>query len=490
LSDAARHRTFLLPFLFAIGALAAISVCGCGVPVAPGYKIQKESLTIHFISGNPPHLAIRADYRLANIGNSPLHFIPVELPGEKDFGFANLGAQIDGKDVAPQHNPHEDAEDWRIPLSTPWRQKEKINLALSYDLAASAPTDPRIFVAANTFYLNDSGWFPAFMGFKAFLSPSVTRPHSIDVSAVVPSHFLVTASGQLRGEKKHAGEIEHRFRIGKSDFNPYVLAGQYQQQIVSTAGVTVAIWTFKPIPADQAQKTAAQIAATGKFYVQNFGPLPSSVKAIYDIQPSEKVSAENLDWGRLLPGVVYDWTLDPSNSLGADLNSFISGVTGRMQLGNTWFGHMIVADPEAWILGGGLSEYAWDILDEGKTASSRADAVHSILAAYDDERSKAVEKSIISLTSAGSQDQLQIGGDKMQLFFFALEDKCGQQNVTHAIAHMVYALRGGEYGYPEFRSALEQQCHQDLAEFFRTWLAKPGIPPDFRARYDQSGGVK
>ncbi len=80
--------------------------------------------------------------------------------------------------------------------------------------------------------------------------------------------------------------------------------------------------------------------------------------------------------------------------------------------------------------------------------------------------------------------------DKSLLLLFALEDKCGAENVRHAISDMVYALRGQEYGYSDFRAALEQQCHQDLADFFRSWLAQPGIPPDFRARYESAGAGK
>jgi hypothetical protein len=461
------------------------------MPVAPGYKVQRETLSVHLVSGAPPHLAIRAQYELANVGNVPLDFIGVTLPGEKEFGRANLRAEIDGKEITPQHNPHETADDWRIPLPAPWRQKDKRNLSLSYDLASQPASDPRIVVAANTFYLNDSGWFPGLMGFKVFLSPAVVRPNPTLLTVIVPADFRVTASGQPSGTKNQSGEIEHRFRIRKADFGPYVLAGHYNEQRVSTADGTVVFWASKAIPVAQAQQTAAQIAAAEKFYVHSFGAMPQSMKEICDIQPPEKVSAENLNWGRLLPGVVYDWTLDPSNFLGADLNSFISGVTGPIELGNTWFGHTIVARPEAWILGDGLSEYAWNILDEsGKSATSRADAVHSILADYDAERPKAVEKPIISLASSDPEDQLQIGGDKMGLFFFALEDKCGAENVRRAVADMVYALRGEEYGYSDFRAAVEYRCHQNLADFFHAWLAQPGIPPDFRARYESAGANK
>lgn len=483
-----------------ISCLSAIVISGCATPLAPGYKIQKETLSVHFIPGNPPHLAIRADYILANIGNSPLHFIGVELPSEKDFGLANFGAKIDSKDVAPQHNPHEAAEDWRIPLAASWQQKQKISLTISYDLAASTASDPRIFVTTNMFYLNDSGWFPALMGFKVFLSPSVTRPNPTDLSVVVPAGFRVTASGQLRATKKQSAETEYRFLIRNGDFNPYVLAGQYSEQRVSTDGVTVAIWTFNPIPADQAQKTSAQIAAAANFYAKNFGPLPRSMKTIYDVKPAEREKEDltsQLERSHWLPGVVYGPTLDflgagkaldGGDTLGIDFDDYISKFGDSVELPATWFEHMIVARPEAWLLPGALSVHASEALHG--TGESRSERIADFLSEYDRDRAEAVERPTIALTDSDPQDRLQIGYVKMQLFLFALEDKCGQQNLTHAIHDMVYALRGEEYGYNDFRASVEQQCHQDLGGFFRTWLNQPGIPPDFRARYGNSSGPK
>jgi aminopeptidase N len=55
---------------------------------------------------------------------------------------------------------------------------------------------------------------------------------------------------------------------------------------------------------------------------------------------------------------------------------------------------------------------------------------------------------------------------------------------------MVYALRGQQYDYSDFRAALEQECHQNLSNFFDVWLRQKGIPDDFRARYENASGAK
>lgn len=454
------------------------------MPLAPGYKIQKETLSVRFVPGNPPHLTIRADYLLANIGNAPLHFIGVELPGEKEFARANLLAKVNSQEVAPQHNPHEAADDWRVPFAASWQQKQKIYLTLSYDLAASAAADPRIFVATNMFYLNDSGWFPALMGFKALLSPSVTRPNPTDLSVTVPANFRVTASGQLRGTKKQNTETQYRFRIRKMDFDPYVLAGQYDEQRVSS-GSSV-FWFTKALPS--LQQSAADLARTFRFYTRLFGPLPRDNATIYVVPPTSSVqSPSNANIFDLPPTVVFT-----SDSSGASQSAVaFPSAEDKTILAGTWFFHVVSPRPEAWLLADGLSLYAADLNQQQQTASvSRAAQISSTLGSFDRATKEAVEKPIISLSPADPTTQRRISQNKIILFLFALEDKCGQQNVTHAIHDMVYALRGEEYGYSDFRAALEQQCHQDLGGFFRTWLAQSGIPPDFRARYENADAQK
>jgi len=483
------------------------------VPLAPGYQIEKQSITVRFVPGNPPHLAIRAQYRLANVGTTPLDFIEIGLPSQKGFGRDDLRAKIDEREIQPQResNPapqspgNESALSetvptvWRIPFGSQWSRRRRRSLLIEYDLAAQAASDPRIRVDANVFYLNDSGWFPDLLSPKALFSKVAVRPDPSDLIVDVPTDFVATASGEPRGTHTTRNETELRFRLRKDDFDPYIVAGQYQQQRVTTSDRAVVIWTLKPIPAAQAQQTGTQIAAAAKFYEQTFGSLPQSTMAIYDIVLPEDTAityttpeaAVEAAEGALVPGVVYDWVLTPGKSFWNRFASGLLGAVGPMELGYTWFGHMIVPRPNAWILRYALIGYASDVQgEEAKTGSSRDDEIVSNLKDYDDERAKAVEKPIAFLTTGDPEDQQRIGGDKSILFLFALEDKCGRENVEHAIAHMVYALRGQEYGYTDLRAALEQECHQDLSSTFAAWLDQKGISADFRARYQNGNQGK
>ena len=70
------------------------------------------------------------------------------------------------------------------------------------------------------------------------------------------------------------------------------------------------------------------------------------------------------------------------------------------------------------------------------------------------------------------------------MFFVALEDRYGKENVRRALAHLVRSLRGSRFGFAELRSALELETQQNLGDFFRLWLDQTGIPPEVRARYE------
>lgn len=455
------------------------------MPLAPGYQIKEEALSVHFISGDSPHLAVQVEYTLANTGSTPLHFIDVALPSSAGFGSANFVARINGSEVRLPP-PSSANSQTRIPLPFAWRQKQKIALALSYDLAAAPPADPRILVSSKMFLLNDSGWFPALLPFKAFLSPKISRPNRIDCSIFVPAGFRVTASGQPRGAKKQNGELEYRFRIGKKDFNPYVLAGEYNEQRVSASNHTVVFWTFTSALPAQILQTAAQIARARDFFSRTFGALPKAAKQIYDVE----IPAGNSPSGGNSPLIAPPAAIIVSSSDShSNSQSFVTNTASNSaaaQLAATWFNHVIRPRPEAWTLGLALAAYASAQFANANN-TSRRDRIASTLADYGRTGARAVEKPALSLTQSDPAAQQQLAADKLALFFGALEDKCGQQNLSHAISDMVYALRGENYGYNDFRAALEDRCHQDLAGFFREWLAQPGIPPDFRARYGNSG---
>jgi len=52
-----------------------------------------------------------------------------------------------------------------------------------------------------------------------------------------------------------------------------------------------------------------------------------------------------------------------------------------------------------------------------------------------------------------------------------------------AISHMLYARRERGFALNDLIAAFEQETHQNVAEFVRLWMKRPGVPEEFRTRY-------
>ena len=495
--------TFSSTRRFCGGALiiaAFVCLSSCAVPLAPGYQIEKQSITVRFVPGSPPHLAIRAQYRLANVGTTPLDSIELALPDEKGFGVANLRVRVDGREVTPQREPGQTSapaegetavsemwlETWRIPFASHWSRRAHKNLVLEYDLAATPATDPRISIASNAFYLNDSGWFPDPLSAKALFAKDVVRPDPSDLIVDVPANFVATASGESRGTHKTDNDTEFRFRLRKDDFDPFVAAGAYQQQRIPASGATVLFWTLQAFPSAILEQTATSLAPTDTFLTSSFGavrPANESLLVLQSPAPPDSTQ-ESFDTRPVtLPGIIL---FSPSDfSRNASTGTASAMLEKRLAL--SWFQHVITPRPEAWLLGNSLAPFGVVLANEKSGASAaQDDLIHQRLARFDQLGNEAAEKPIAFVTSNDSAQQREMAEAKSMLFLFALEHRCGRKNVEHALAHMVYALRGQEYGYTDFRAALEQECHQDLSSVFAAWLDQKGIPADFRARYENA----
>jgi aminopeptidase N len=67
-----------------------------------------------------------------------------------------------------------------------------------------------------------------------------------------------------------------------------------------------------------------------------------------------------------------------------------------------------------------------------------------------------------------------------------LQDRYGEDAFDKALTRMLDARRGGGFNLDDLIAAFEQQVHQNVAEFVRHWMKRPGVPEDFRARYESA----
>lgn len=479
----------------ALAALALVWLAGCAVPLAPGYEVQKQSLSVHYIAGSPAHLAVRADFQLRNVGNSELNMIDVALPDEAHFGLRNLRVQLEGRAVSLQPGSPADVERedegppggiWRIPFDPPWPRRQKRALVIEYDLAPALPGDADVAVGDESFHLRALDWFPELQAPKKLFAHDVVRPDSVPVNIFVPADFLVASTGISAGVRKQVGEAESQFALHKFDLDPFVVAGRYREEQINASGETIFFWTFGVLPSDAARAAGARIAATVKTYETDFGSIAQKPVPIRLVETPAQLRARSPNGegpaGRAFPGGVL--LNRAAIALGVDSDEFLA--IAEHELAHTWLGEQVELRPEAEIgMGEGFAEYAPIVAAEAREGeAARRQAVARWLQRYDQARPHAVEKTLWAITKEDPWEQRRIAFAKGTLFFIALEDECGETGARRGIAHLVSALRGEQAGFEDLRSALELETGKDLAAFFRVWLGEKGIPTEFRNRYE------
>ena len=78
---------------------------------------------------------------------------------------------------------------------------------------------------------------------------------------------------------------------------------------------------------------------------------------------------------------------------------------------------------------------------------------------------------------------------KSFLFFFGLQDRYGRDTFRRAIDHMLSARQGRGFNLNDLIAAFEEETHQNVAEFERSWMKHPGVPEEFRARYEDASAA-
>jgi hypothetical protein len=160
-------------------------------------------------------------------------------------------------------------------------------------------------------------------------------------------------------------------------------------------------------------------------------------------------------------------------------------------LAGNWFGVRVYSSNSNVGMTEGLSDYAVIIIDEARRGdSARSSRILKFLDEYDSACKGAVEKPLVVVTMHDPVEQRRIALAKAPLFFIALEDTYGEAAVRKGLAQVVSLLRGQEVGYQDIRAAIENVTNKDLAPIFRTWLYKPGIPAEFREKYQSAGAGK
>ncbi len=455
---------------------------------------------------------MRAWYQIRNTGTQPIAEIRYRLPYE--YRIENLRVETGGEKIGSQSIAGTEAE-FSSHLVPPWNVKDRKEIVLTYDFKISGPGIPGFEAGPQFFFLPSGEWYPILDPPAGSLSEGGKPPDKWDLVINIPQGYLVHASGTQRkpdhGESRNKAGPSYRFEQKlDTDFDPFVVAGPYVEQQARSGSETVFVWLAKPLPEASVRGFGERFGEEAAYFRVEFGLKPVTKGQVWIIGCDGVPPGENDPPGRIMlsgtnehrgfnencmafpQGVIGSMTMD--NPAAMDFfvaplkvdpsGLFVPNASMDVQLAETWFPFAVHDSPGGpWYPMSGTPDYMALSFNILKNPSKRGDYVRQLIGRVDADPGAAKE-------TLGSSKNIEIGRIRSELFYLALEDRCGAANVHHALAHIVRALRGKTWGVNDLRSAMEAECGADLAEFFRQWLNRPGIPDDFRTRYTGAPAAK
>jgi len=375
----------------------------------------------------------------------------------------------------------------------PWERQGLRTMSTEWDLIPGPSARGTVSASANSFYIADETALPLWQAPLGVFPKGGPTPDETTLEVLAPPDFRVLAPGKPLKPGVDGNLAVHRFRLRPDeDFLPYVVAGRYQEQVATAekgAGSrvregSVVFWTFRSLDAQAAQAASSRLSASMRTFTDFFGPFSKDDAVFHIVEAPSDLPAEfgaiNDPGGTSFPQGAL---LDP-RAISQGLGSEAVLQLAEYELARTWFGWRVRPTPEAQILmGRGMGLFGLVIAAEARGPDQRFRMISSLLNRYDEARAAAADKRMMEPPVGYSRDERISTGYRAALFLVALEDLCGHDNLRAAFRDIIRSRAVEEVGYEELRAALESASGRDLAEMFRAWLIRPGVPDDFRARY-------
>jgi hypothetical protein len=472
-------------FVPAVAALAAYVASGCAVALGPGYTVEKQRIEVTYRAETPGQVAVRAWYELKNTGTKPLERIDVDPPTEDLFAPQDLRIEWRGKAMNEASAKDEEGH-IRVPLGASWSVQESGEFVVAYNLNIGPEEANPDSSHGRAFFLGSAGWYPLLLPAQGAFATGGTPPLKWDLAVSVPEGFRVHASGDTRARKRSDEKIAGEIFVQQpgTTFDPFVEAGPFMEQQVNSSAGPVVLWTAEPVSARRANEIAKRVGADVSFFRTEFGAPAPGKKTTWIIGCHSDRPAASVGAGHTEPNCpAAPNSAVVSSDFFADAEQHKSMENVDMQLAATWLqfpperGHYSAMFPLS-----AIENYAVFSLDSSQNPSSRDGAVRDLL-----QRVAAVpdaQKPLITVDEKDPATVVERGRLQSELFFIALEDRCGAENLHRGIARASRLLRGQSWSLPDLRSAVEAECGGPILEsFFREWMHGMGVPEEFRARY-------
>jgi hypothetical protein len=476
-------------------------IMGCAAAFGPGFTIDKQDIDVQFEPGPPPRIAIKSNYELTNNGTRPLVALELRLPTGRQFRSENVALEWDGQPLRVEESS-ENARNTLMKLPQTWAVSGHHHLRIVMDLKSpgldESGNDSYLRFAPDAFFLPAEGWTAELLPPRGAFATGGVPPAKWNLTVSVPQEFVVHTSGDKVKRSKHGNEATVRATQRVTDIYPLVVAGRYVSKQIGSERQKIYLWTRKAQDTRDLRPVSDSLVKTMASYDSVFGERSAATVPTGFFGRHRAVS-KNAPPLWLVECPVIPGCFSNRNAG----NGRFPGAKDQARAG----GEMISADTA--------------MIDPGPDVKDVASAVAPALAAswlgygknpgfYEQEaplsafpafaaavgaerlsgttaRNQSIRRALAIVPTHGAtsknedQDTMRA---KSFLFFYGLEDRYGRETFRKAIRHMLNARRNSGFDLDDLIAAFDEEAHGNTAEFVRLWMKHPGVPAEFRARYE------
>lgn len=459
-------------------AVAAVGLCSCTAALGPGYSIESQEIRVQF-DPTGPRIHVDALYQLRNDGNQPLAALEIRLPGRLAFQAADTKATWDGSALSSQVSPA-NARNTLFALPGRWKISERHTLQLSAGFEPPPAGSSHFSFSADAFFLPSEGWVPELLPARGFIASGGVPPKQWRLFVRVPQEFLVHTSGRRVKISRGGGEILVQATQTPADQYPFVVAGKYRESSLNAGEQKVMVWSRSNFKPAGLRDSADALSRVVRAFDQAFGNRTKNSAPLWVVECPVVpgcFTTERSAYAEFLgaePGGVSA-EMASADTLMMDFSGAPTNLAAAAPaLAASWLGYG--QNPGFYDQQAPLSAFPAFASSLGREAvlgsAVRAEAIRRALEAIPNPAAK------------GAAEDPQVLRAKSFLFFYALQDRYGLEVFHRAVNHMLSARRGGGFDLADLIAAFEEETHENVAEFVRRWMKRPGVPDDFRARYE------
>lgn len=433
-----------------------------------------------------PRIRIEADYQLKNTGNLPLGELELRLPGRRRFQYEQPRALWDSTAVTPGAST-DNPRNTLITFAQPWAKSAWHTLHLSVEYLPAMAGETSLGFSSDAFFLPAEGWSPELLPARGFLATGGVPPKKWELTVRTPQGFLVHTSGRQTKGSRSGGELTLKARQGTSDRYPFVIAGRYTEAQVGGEKQKIYLWTRKPQEAAGLRQVSDALGRTIAAYDSVFGARTKEPSATWIVEcPVVAGCFTNLNpsTGRLLG----EEGKEPVSAEMVSQDSMMVDLSG----GTPNLAAVAAPSLAASWLGYGQNPGFYEREPPLSLLPAFAASIGREAAEGIESRSETIRHALSLIPEKAAPHRVEdatVLRAKSFLFFYGLQDRYGREVFRKAIQHMLDARRERGLELSDLIAAFDQETHENTAEFVRGWMKRPGVPDDFRKRYEDAAAA-